>query len=555
MIYIFKKKHFTAQILSLALIFNLITVEQGFAKPELPEVPTAESGGNGEDFEEFLQYSDEDLIEITDQGIFDAEGNEINIDEEEARAAYEALPEETKKFSAFEEYKASIISNWGGKKEFSERRLDGIRDNLDAEIETFNSFDAQIKEAEEALEPIREEIKSLEGQIEVLNSQLNVNKEKINKIEHLVAEKQVLIKDLMRTIERSKVELKVQEKVVLDYITLLYEEEQEYLGLYDTGANTVKLLLSDNSLSETLMGKDYLAIMEQTGREVFHALDERQMELEEKQETVFLEQKKLQGLYASLNQEKDFLKEGRISKKQLLEDTKGEEAKYQALLEESLRQQEESALAIANMQDNIEFIEEKLKLLDESLEDLDALEEEATEFDYSEDNLIEIKDEEEAAEPTRTAFLDWPVEPKAVTAYFHDPTYPKQWGPHNAIDLRAPMRTPIYAPANAYVFQTKDNGMGYSYIILAHKNNIMTVYGHVYDILVKPGTVVKRGDLIGLTGGAPGTKGAGWQTTGPHLHFEVYRNGEHVNPLEYLDLAQLPIEYIPDDYLYRIGGN
>ena len=170
------------------------------------------------------------------------------------------------------------------------------------------------------------------------------------------------------------------------------------------------------------------------------------------------------------------------------------------------------------------------------------------------DELGEEIDEDFAPDPDEDVIpkfqpFVWPVPPKAITAYFHDPSYPKRWGIHNAVDIRAKQFTEIRAPANAYVFQTKDNGMGYSYIILAHKNKLITVYGHVTKIIAKPGTVVKQGDLIGLSGGMPGTKGAGWQTTGPHLHFEVWHNGEQVDPLDWLPVLELPIEYIPDRYL------
>ena len=205
------------------------------------------------------------------------------------------------------------------------------------------------------------------------------------------------------------------------------------------------------------------------------------------------------------------------------------------------------------MQDNIEFIEGKLKLLDESLEEVEnfALEQEKAE--KLEEMGLEIQEEflegpDIEIIPKHQAFT-WPVFPSKITAYFEDPTYPKRWGVHKAIDIRAKQFTEIRAPANAYVFQTKDNGMGYSYIILAHKNQLITVYGHVSEILVKAGTVVKQGDVIGLTGGTPGTKGAGWQTTGPHLHFEVWHRGEQVDPLDWLPVHELPIEYIPDRYL------
>ena len=219
------------------------------------------------------------------------------------------------------------------------------------------------------------------------------------------------------------------------------------------------------------------------------------------------------------------------------------------------------------MKDNVTFIEDKLKTLDESLakaqeltdaqakiEGLKDAETTVNEIDQDANGEVVPTEEPSAEAPARRAFFLWPVSPdRGITAYFHDDTYPKKWGIHQAIDIRAKQFTEIHAPANAYVFQTKDNGKGYSYIILAHKNKFITVYGHVTEFRVKAGDVVKEGDVIGLSGGTPGTKGAGWQTTGPHLHFEVWHNGAQVDPLEFLPLDQLPLEYIPDQYLKQLA--
>jgi murein DD-endopeptidase MepM/ murein hydrolase activator NlpD len=88
---------------------------------------------------------------------------------------------------------------------------------------------------------------------------------------------------------------------------------------------------------------------------------------------------------------------------------------------------------------------------------------------------------------------------------------------HNAVDLAAPIGTPILASADGQVIIAKTGGWngGYgNYIVIRHSNGTQTLYAHSSKIIVSAGDVVKQGDVIGLVGSTG-------ESTGPHLHFEI----------------------------------
>ncbi|SHN49161.1 Peptidase family M23 [Geodermatophilus obscurus] len=106
-----------------------------------------------------------------------------------------------------------------------------------------------------------------------------------------------------------------------------------------------------------------------------------------------------------------------------------------------------------------------------------------------------------------------------------------RWGTvHAGIDLAAPMRTPEKAAMDGVVLEAGPaSGYGLA-VFVQHGNGDVTVYGHMDEILVSAGQVVRAGDTIALLG----NRG---QSTGPHLHFEVRLGGlggQKVDPVPYL---------------------
>ena len=98
---------------------------------------------------------------------------------------------------------------------------------------------------------------------------------------------------------------------------------------------------------------------------------------------------------------------------------------------------------------------------------------------------------------------------------------------HRGLDLSGRRGTPIMAPADGVVvFAARNGGMG-RMVKISHGFGFTTAYGHLDKILVEPGQEVHRGDEIGHLGNTG-------RSTGPHLHYEVSKDGKHVNPLYYI---------------------
>lgn len=126
----------------------------------------------------------------------------------------------------------------------------------------------------------------------------------------------------------------------------------------------------------------------------------------------------------------------------------------------------------------------------------------------------------------------WPVVGR-ISAGFHNSSYRKFFGvDHKGIDIVVGHGTPVFAADDGIVFLARDGGQyGYSYVLVGHRNGYATLYGHLSNISVSNGEQLTKGQVLGLSGGTPGTYGAGPMTTGAHLHFEVIRNGSHVDPM------------------------
>ncbi|QMU99507.1 peptidoglycan DD-metalloendopeptidase family protein [Borrelia sp. A-FGy1] len=98
---------------------------------------------------------------------------------------------------------------------------------------------------------------------------------------------------------------------------------------------------------------------------------------------------------------------------------------------------------------------------------------------------------------------------------------------HTGIDLAAPMGTLVFCSSYGVVVLVGYNDIYGNFVVVEHKNNIKSLYGHLNSYIVSKGDILKVGDIIGRVGQTG-------RTTGPHLHFEILKKDIPINPVKIL---------------------
>lgn len=376
----------------------------------------------------------------------------------------------------------------------------------------------------EKLGKIRERKYNLVSQLQSINDEIIFTQRQINMVENYMDARRQEITQIDQEIISGNKQLEKQ-KGALNTIVRELHNQNRYPPLL--------ALIGSANLSDHINHRSYLARVEQIGEQSYQGIKKMRNELIGQRISINKLKSSLTDLAKHLEDRRVGLTSQEEAKLRFLAETQEEEELYRRLLEDSRQKQLETDEEISNLRLDLR------SLIDEG------------------SNII-------TSDPEIFSFLQtpggrgliWPVTPyRGLSAYFLDPNYRRVFGiPHHAIDVRISQGTAVMAAASAYVLKAKDNGHGYSYIVLAHGGDMTTVYGHMSEITVKDGQTVRQGEIIGLSGGMPGSRGAGWLTTGPHLHFEVRIDGKPQNPIAYLPAVQL-VEDLIKEGLYGKEAN
>lgn len=381
--------------------------------------------------------------------------------------------------------------------------------STDAEIELLNKKitekKAKVKKLEESIAQVKKDIAkkkleatSLKNLIAILDNRATQIELDIEATEEKLDTLTLEITSLQIKIARKENDIDRQKEMLSELIrTLNYESDKNYL----------EVIAAYDNFSDFYNRMQYLQVIQEDLGKSAKTLRIAKTDLEDKKNNTEERKESYESLKIELNEKKKDYDEQTFEKENLLFQTKSSENAYQTLLENLRKQYQEIEAEIASVEKEVRSKLEAQK-----------------KFSNNNDSSF-------------GGLFSWPTQSRYITAYFHDPEYPYRYiFEHNAIDVRSGQGTPIKAAASGYIgrARTCSSSSCYSYIMILHSDNYSTVYGHLSKIIVSEEQFVTRGDIIGYSGGTPGTVGAGPFVTGPHLHFEVRKNGIPVNPLNYL---------------------
>jgi len=376
----------------------------------------------------------------------------------------------------------------------NKEEIEKLNEEIKAGKDKIKALEEAMAKTQKDIESKKLEAISLKNQLAIIGNRLVQIENDINLTNEKIKQAKLEIEALELNIEDKEKTIDKQKKIIAKIIKNVHVEDQK---------NYVEIMLTNDSFSDFYNQVKYLEnVYTDLGRSV-KTLRVAKEDLEDKKGKVVSKKQEFEDLNSKLADRRRDLGDQSNYKENLLTETHSSEQKYKTML--------------ASLQRQAQAIENEVRSYEDQVR-----------------RKLESQDKIQEGD---SVSLIWPTPSRYITATFRDPDYPyKKVFEHSAIDIRSAQGTALKAAASGYVARTKRCSLAscYSYVLIVHNGDISTLYGHLSSISVTEDQYVNRGDVIGYSGGAPGTVGAGPFTTGAHLHFEVRKNGIPVNPLNYL---------------------
>ncbi len=381
--------------------------------------------------------------------------------------------------------------------------IEELKKEIEAKTEEIEELREKANAYNQSLGEQREKRIDLQNQVYIYNLRIGKVENDILLTEAGIEETELTIRKLKFQIETKENELIKEKELLVELLRLVYENDQQ--GFFE-------IILKNENLSDFFNQIESTTILQesiQTGIETIHVIKDQLEREKTNQEDKKIELEELEG---QLSDQKDLLEGERGRKNKLLKDTRNQEKRFQSLLSEVRKQQEEIAR-------EVELLEDKLR------------------FTIDPSSIPEFGD----------GVLGWPNEGILTQGYgstsdtgFKNHVYSF----HNGIDIAAGYGAPIRAAENGRVTAMGDDGK-YAYgkwIAIDHENGLITMYAHMSFRKTSIGQEVERGEVIGY-------EGATGFSTGSHLHFTVYASQTFKTKDRWYGLLPLGGSIDPFNYL------
>lgn len=342
----------------------------------------------------------------------------------------------------------------------------------------------QLSANEKAIQAMTNEIKKVNNQkkslldeIEELDVEMNAAQKELDNIQAQINSLNGQIKDKENKIKEAE-EKQAEEEILL---------QKRVRAMYENGdTGYLKILLNSESVTDFVKRCELVDRMAKADQELFEELATLKTEIAEEKKNLESDKVVVEAAKKQETANRDKLATSRSAKDSRVK-----------LLEKD----------VAAMQ----------KQLDREKEESEAIERELRKLSGT--STVVSKNEN---------FI-WPAISKVITCKYGPRIHPvtKKNSNHTGIDIRAAMGSNIYATASGQVIKAGWNTAYGNMIIIDHGNGVTSLYGHASKLLVKVGDTVSQGDTI-MKAGSTG------YSTGPHLHFEVRKNGTPQDPKKYV---------------------
>ncbi len=370
-------------------------------------------------------------------------------------------------------------------------------DKIGSDIENKS---AEIDGIRKKIDQYQERIDSYEGSQQTLANEIAILENRVKKTELDIQQTELEVDKVELELEKTDAEIIKAEEELKRSKEMIRIVLQEMYVFDDAG--TLEVMFCNDVFSEFFDQVQYLETLQGDISTQVDNVYVLQAQLDDQRAQQTDRKTRLLGLREDLQTTMRRLEAEQVAKDTLLAQAQSSEANFRVLMRE-LREEQQ-------------YIQGQIFRLQEKLQNrIDGGGEDAIIFDG----------------PT---VLSWPVDGPIITATFHDPTYPfRHLFEHSGLDMAIPQGTTVRAAAPGYVAWARTGRSYGNYIMIVHANGVATLYAHLSRMDVETDQFVQRGQPIGLSGGAPGTQGAGL-STGPHLHFEARVDGIPNNPYNLL---------------------